>query len=215
MKIFDISIPINSELPVWPGDPRIVLEQYQTIESGHASNNSKLACGVHSGTHVDAPSHFIKDGITVDQLPLDVLIGPAFVADFPKADTVTPDSLEALDLPRETTRLIIKTRNSALWSDPHHVFNPNFVAINPEAANWVVNRGIRLIGIDYLSIQRYKDPEPLTHRILLEAGVVIVEGLCLQNVNAGIYTLICLPIKLSGSEGAPARSVLIEKNSGV
>jgi arylformamidase len=211
MKIFDISIPLNPDLPVWPGDPRIVLEQYQTIESGHASNNSKLACGVHSGTHVDAPSHFIKDGITVDQLPLDVLIGPAFVANFPKADTVTPDFLEALDLPRETTRLLIKTRNSSLWSEPNHVFNPDFVAINPEAADWIVNRGIRLIGIDYLSIQRYKDPEPLTHRILLGAGVIIVEGLCLQNVHAGLYTLICLPIKLAGSEGAPARSILIEE----
>ena len=90
-------------------------------------------------------------------------------------------------------------------------FNPDFVAINTDAANWVVKRGIRLIGIDYLSIQRYKDPEPLTHRILLEAGVVIVEGLCLQNVRPGLYTLICLPIKLVGSEGAPARAVLIEE----
>ena len=163
-------------------------------------NNIKLSKAVTRATTQNWRAAFIpvhmwmphrtssKDGITVDQLPLDVLIGPAFVADFPKADTVTPDSLEALDLPRETTRLIIKTRNSALWSDPHHVFNPNFVAINPEAANWVVNRGIRLIGIDYLSIQRYKDPEPLTHRILLEAGVVIVEGLCLQDVTGRTFT---------------------------
>ena len=211
MKIFDISIPVNSELPVWPGDPKIVLKRYQAISEGHASNNSKLSCSVHSGTHVDAPSHFIEDGITVDQLPLDVLIGPAFVADFPNADAVTPDSLKALDLPKETTRLLIKTRNSALWSDPHHQFAPDFVAITPDAANWVVNRGIRLIGIDYLSIQRYKDLEPLTHETLLEAGIVIVEGLCLQNIQAGIYTLICLPIKLAGSEGAPARSVLIEE----
>ena len=211
MKIFDISIPVNPELPVWPGDPKIVLKRYKAISEGHASNNSKLECSVHSGTHVDAPSHFIEDGITVDQLPLDVLIGTAFVADFSKADTVTPDSLEMLELPVETTRLLIKTRNSALWSDPHHQFNPDFVAINPDAANWVVNRGIRLIGIDYLSIQRYKDPEPLTHRILLGAGVIIVEGLCLQKVHAGLYTLICLPIKLAGSEGAPARSILIEE----
>jgi arylformamidase len=160
---------------------------------------------------VDAPAHFIKDGLTVDQLPLDVLIGPAYVADLSEADAIRPDSLEASKLPRDTTRLLIKTRNSALWSDPHHQFNPDFVAITTEAANWVVNSGIRLIGIDYLSIQRYKDPEPLTHQILLEAGVVIVEGLCLQNVHAGLYTLICLPIKLEGSEGAPARSVLIEE----
>jgi arylformamidase len=128
-----------------------------------------------------------------------------------KCRTITPDSLEALDLSQKTTRLLIKTRNSALWSDPHHQFNPDFVAITPDTAKWVVNRGIRLIGIDYLSIQRYKDPEPLTHRILLEAGIVIVEGLCLQHVHAGLYTLICLPIKLAGSEGAPARSVLIEE----
>jgi arylformamidase len=211
MKVIDISIPVNPDLPVWPGDPKIVLKRYRAISEGHASNDSKLACSVHSGTHVDAPLHFIEDGLTVEQLPLDVLIGPAYVADFPEADTITPDSLEALELSRETTRLLIKTRNSALWSDPHHQFNPDFVAINPDAANWVVKRGIRLIGIDYLSIQRYKDPEPLTHRILLEAGVVIVEGLCLQNAHAGHYKLICLPIKLAGSEGAPARSVLIKE----
>jgi arylformamidase len=211
MKIIDISIPVNPDLPVWPGDPKIVLKRYRAISEGHASNDSKLACSVHSGTHVDAPLHFIEDGLTVEQLPLDVLIGPAYVADFPEADTITPDSLEALELPRETTRLLIKTRNSALWSDPHHQFNPDFVAINTDAANWVVKRGIRLIGIDYLSIQRYKDPEPLTHRILLEAGVVIVEGLCLQDAQAGHYKLICLPIKLAGSEGAPARAVMIEE----
>ncbi|MEE4266139.1 MAG: cyclase family protein [Desulfobacteraceae bacterium] len=211
MKIFDISLPVDPQLPVWPGDPKIVLERHRAISRGHASNDSKLACSVHSGTHVDAPAHFIRDGLTVEQLPLDVLIGPAYVADLPEADTITPDSLEALELSRETTRLLIKTRNSALWSDPHHQFNPDFVAITADAANWVVKKGIRLIGIDYLSIQRYKDSEPLTHRILLDAGVVIVEGLCLQNIHAGLYKLICLPIKLVGSEGAPARTVLIEE----
>jgi len=211
MKIFDISLPVDPQLPVWPGDPKIVLERYRAISRGHASNDSKLACSVHSGTHVDAPAHFIKDGLTVEQLPLDVLIGPAYVVDLSEADAITSDFFEALALPQETIRLLIKTRNSALWSDPHHQFNPDFVALTAEAANWVVKRGIRLVGIDYLSIQMYKDPEPLTHRILLEAGVVIVEGLCLQNVRSGLYTLICLPIKLVGSEGAPARTVLIEE----
>lgn len=211
MKIVDISVPINRKLPVWPGDPPIVLERYRAISEGDASNDSRLACSVHSGTHVDAPGHFIENGSTVEHLPLDILIGPAFVADLQEADVISPDILEAIVLPPHTTRLLFKTKNSALWQDPHHQFNPNFVALNSEAARWVVQQGIRLVGVDYLSVQPLSDAEPLTHQILLEAGVIVVEGLNLQQVQAGSFDLICLPIKLAGSEGAPARAVLMKE----
>lgn len=211
MRILDISVPVSSELPVWPGDPRVVLEQFRAISKGNTSTDSRLACSVHSGTHVDAPGHFIENGPTVEQLELDVLIGKASVVELLNADIITPESLEAQTIPAETRRLIFKTKNSALWSDPGHQFNPDFVALTSAAADWIVRKGIRLVGIDYLSVQIFKDKEPLTHRILLEAGVVILEGINLQNVRPGIYQLICLPMKLDGIEGAPARAVLIEE----
>lgn len=211
VKIFDISVPVSAGMPVWPGDPQVVLERYRKISSGSNCNNSKLACSVHTGTHVDAPAHFIENGTTVENLSLDMLIGPAVVADLPEADIITPQLLDALALAPQTTRLLLKTRNSALWTDPHHDFHQDFVALSPDAARWIIRHGIGLVGIDYLSIQMFKDTEPLTHRTLLEAGVIIVEGLNLQEVAPGNYQLICLPVKLAGSDGAPTRAVLIEK----
>lgn len=211
MKIWDISLAVTPGLPVWPGDSQTVLERYMAISKGNAANVSRLTCSVHVGTHVDAPVHFIENGPTVDQLPLDILIGPVLVVELPNVEAITPDHLENLMLPAGTTRLLLKTRNSALWADPHHEFYPDFVALTSEAARWVVRKGVRLVGIDYLSVQRFRDTNPLTHRILLEVGVVIVEGLNLQGVPPGPYQLICLPLKLVSSDGAPARVVLIEE----
>jgi arylformamidase len=213
LKILDISVSLHAELPVWPGDPPIVLEQYRRISDGNASNDSRIACSVHSGTHVDAPAHFIEAGATVEQLPLNVLLGSATVVELLNEDIITPQILEAISLPVETKRLLFKTKNSALWADPVHRFNPDFAALSTDAAAWLVKRGIRLVGVDYLSVQLFKDSEPLTHQILLEAGVVIVEGLNMQNVRPGRYQLICLPLKLAGSDGAPARAILIEEES--
>jgi arylformamidase len=210
MKFLDISLPVSPDLPVWPGDPPIILQRYRSIAKGNASNDSKLACSVHAGTHVDAPAHFLEKGATVEQLPLDTLIGPALVAELPEMDVITPDILKALAIPPETTRLLFKTKNSDLWAKPNPQFNPDYVALSAEAARWIVRRGFRLVGIDYLSIQKFDDPEPFTHSILLDAGMVIVEGLNLQNIKPGSYQLVCLPLKLSGSDGAPARVVLIE-----
>lgn len=211
MRIRDISVPISPEVPVWPGDPKVVLEQIRAISNGDLSTNSRLACSVHTGTHVDAPAHFIDSGATVEQLPLEVLIGNTIVIDIPDDDIITPEIIEAHSLPAETERLLLKTKNSALWDDPAHPFNTDFVALSAECARWIVQRGIKLVGIDYLSIQMFRDAEPLTHRILLEAGVIILEGLNLQGIDPGVYQLICLPLKLAGSEGAPARAILIEK----
>jgi len=211
MKIFDISVAIHPKLPVWPGDPRVVLEYYRKLSKGDASNDSRLSCSVHCGTHVDAPAHFIENGITVEQLPLNRLMGPATVVEFPEIEMITPDLLETKSLDPKTERLLLKTKNSDFWSVPDHEFNKDFVALNASSASWIVNSGIKLIGIDYLSIQMFNDAEPLTHQILLEAGIIILEGLDLREVSAGDYDLICLPLKLAGSEGAPARVILIKQ----
>ena len=160
---------------------------------------------------MDAPAHFIENGASVEQLALEILMGPVTVVELLEAEIITPELLEAQALAPETKRLLIKTNNSALWADPGHQFNPDFVALSSETARWIVNQGIDLVGLDYLSIQRFKDTEALTHRTLLEAGIVIVEGLDLRKVAPGAYQLCCLPIKLAGCEGAPARAVLIEQ----
>jgi len=211
VKILDISVPVSPGLPVWPGDPHIELDRYRAIAKGDASNDSRLACSVHCGTHVDAPGHFVENGSTVDQLPLDILVGRAWVAEVLTADVISSEILENLAIPSETIRLLFKTKNSTLWADPRHAFKSDFVALSADAASWIVAHGIRLVGIDYLSIQMFDDPEPLTHSILLKAGVVVVEGLNLMDVRPGSYRLVCLPLKLSGSDGAPSRAVLIEE----
>ena len=211
MKLIDISLPIHPGLPVWPGDPPVTLERVRTIGAGSASNDSRLACSVHTGTHVDAPRHFLKEGAPVEQLPLDVLVGPATVIEVEGAAVITPDELRSHNLPADTRRLLIKTPNSGLWADPGHAFDRDFVALDAHAARWVVEQGIRLIGVDYLSVQRFSDKDATTHRVLLEAGLVIVEGLDLRGVKPGRYELLCLPLKLAGSDGAPARAVLIEE----
>ena len=157
MKIIDISIALSPKLPVWPGDARIVLERYRALAKGDASNDTRLACSVHSGTHVDAPLHFIENGASVEQIPLDRLMGPAKVIELPQINIVTPDLLEAQKLPGKIQRLLLKTENSQLWTDPGHEFNPDFVALSPDSADWMVNKGIQLVGIDYLSIQMFED----------------------------------------------------------
>lgn len=210
MEILDISVPVSPNLPVWPGDQRVLLERYRKISKGDSSNDSRLACSVHCGTHVDAPAHFIENAATVEQLPLDILIGQAWVAELPEEEVIAPQVLESLALPADTRRVLFKTRNSSLWSDLKPEFNPDFVAFNSDAARWIIRKGIALVGIDYLSIQKLDEPQQLVHPILLAAGVVILEGLNLQSVRPGIYQLICLPIKLVGSDGAPARAVLIK-----
>ncbi len=211
MNLIDISLTLHPDLPVWPGDTPVMLERMRAIAAGDPSNDSHLRCSVHSGTHVDAPRHFLEDGASVDQLPLDVLVGPAAVIAIKGVDVITPNDLMDRKLPGDTRRLLIRTPNSELWADPSHRFHRDFVALNPAAAQWVVDQGIRLIGVDYLSVQRYSDTNAATHRILLEAGVVIVEGLDLRGVHPGPYELMCLPLKLAGSDGAPARAILIEE----
>lgn len=212
-NVIDISVPLYPEMLIWPGSAGIKLMQTSRLDEGNGVNNSKLICDVHIGTHVDAPLHYIRDGKTIEQLKLDDLIGLAAVVYLPNIKSVTKDVLENLSLPENTRRLLLRTRNSVLWENESRRFQTNYVALTRDAAQWVVDHNIRLIGVDYLSVQRYDD-DSQTHEILLSAGVIIVEGLNLAHVESGLYELICLPLKLVGSEGAPARAVLREVTNG-
>jgi len=171
-----------------------------------------LDCDVHSGTHVDAPLHFLSNGGPVEAISLDVLIGPALVAYLPHISRVTAADLEALDLTADVRRLLIRTSNSDLWTAKVREFQRDFVALTTDAAAWVVERDIRLLGVDYLSVQRFGDG-PEVHQILLGAAVAVVEGLSLAGAEPGGYELTCLPLRLVGAEGAPARAVLRKQNS--
>ncbi len=208
MKIFDISVPVTATLPVWPTDPSVERRMLMQLERGDPANVTYLGMSVHTGTHVDAPLHVIGAGAAVDQMSLDALIGAATVVRIPdEHHAITPELLDQCNLPAGANRLLFRTRNSGLWKTGR--FHSDFTALTTAAAQWVVDHGIRLVGIDYHSIQIYSDPTPDTHLTLLHAGVVIVEGLDLSGVAVGEYYLICLPMRLDGAEGAPARAVLL------
>ncbi len=206
-RMIDISVSLYPEMPIWPGSEGIQLIQTSRLEKGDESTNSKLVCDVHTGTHIDAPLHYIIGGKTIEQIELDDLIGLAVVVYISNAEAVTKGILENLSIPDDTKRLLLHTRNSAYWESKPSKFQTNYVGLTQDAAQWIVDNDIRLIGVDYLSVQRYGD-DSRTHEILLDAGVIILEGLNLSGVGPGVYELICLPLKLVGLEGSPARAVL-------
>lgn len=208
-KIFDITLTITPGMPVWPGDPGLTLERASKIEDGANANVSHLDMGVHTGTHVDAPYHFFNHGKSIETLPLDVLIGTVQVVELPDScDVINSEVIKTAGIQTRLERVLFKTRNSHIWEKNLTEFQTNFVGINEDGAQYLVDSGIRFVGIDYLSIAPYKHSRP-THEILLKSNVVILEGANLSGVPAGDYELICLPIKLGGSDGAPARVVLI------
>lgn len=206
MEYFDISVPIRPGMPVYEGDPPVVVERVASIAAGDGLNLSRIAFGLHTGTHVDAPGHFIDGAPGADELPLDALVGPARVVD---ATGVTGDidevTLAELLIPQRTERILLKTRNSRLWG--RGSFSADFAGLTRGAAEELVRRGVRLVGIDYLSIAPATDPAP-THVALLRANVVILEGLDLRSIDPGEYMLACLPLRVAGADGAPARAVL-------
>jgi len=211
MKIFDISLSISPNLPVWPGDPSVELTQVASMDKGEHVNVSHLSAGVHIGTHVDAPHHFMNDGRTIEQLSLEVLTGPCYVAQLPDGiEAITAEVLDGMPVPAGVKRILFGTSNSRLWSRGETEFQEDFVAVTEDGAQWLEEHGVELVGIDYLSVAPYSASIP-THRILLGAGVVVVEGLDLSAVPRGFYDLYCLPLKLLGSDGAPARAILIQK----
>jgi arylformamidase len=178
------------------------------IEDGAEANVSRLTCDVHTGTHIDAPRHFVDDGMPVDEIPLDMLVGPAFVARVPdEVHTITPRVLDNLCIPERTERLLLHTSNSGLWHSHPASFQTDYVALTPEAAQWAVDRNFQCIGVDYLSVQHYDDG-PETHQILLENEVVIIEGLDLTSVSSGNWELICMPVKINKAEATLARAAL-------
>jgi arylformamidase len=211
LRIYDVTVPIKENMPVWPGQPRVEIEPLSCIDRGDQANESRLNLGSHTGTHVDAPYHFVEQGLTVDKLPLDLLVGPAFVAEVDGLDGNRIDvyDLASLHFPRDTTRLLIKTSNSQFWEDGLIEFEREYVHLDPKTAKWLVGRGIHLLGIDYLSVEAYGERDFRVHHTLLEAGVVIVEGLNLSRVPAGPCQLLCLPLKVEGIDGAPARVVVV------
>lgn len=209
MRIYDISLTISPDLPVWPGDPSVDLHQTAFMDHGDPCNLTFLALNVHAGTHLDAPHHFMNDYRTVESLPLEVLTGPAYVVHYQDdVEAITADLLEATAIPAGATRLLFRTRNSQLWQAGEWEFKTDFVAVSVDGAGWLVQHGIKLVGVDYLSVAPFGAGEP-THKILLGAGVVAVEGLDLSEVEQGSYDLYCLPLKLLGSDGAPARAILV------
>lgn len=206
MKIYDVTLPVSSAMPVWPGDLPVMLQRVASMERGDRANVTRLACSVHAGTHLDAPLHFIAGGTDVASLLLDALVGPATVIALPDAEAITAKMLEQLNLPPQASRLLFKTRNS---ERPRDRFWEDFVALTLDAGEWVIQHGIRLVGLDDFSVERFGGSGEL-HRALLGAGVLIIEGLDLQDVPPGDYALYCLPMKLVGSDGAPARVILVE-----
>jgi arylformamidase len=210
MTYYDISLPISESLVTWPGDPPLRITQPAHLERGDDYTVSRLEMGAHTGTHVDAPAHFVIGGRGVDELDLDALIGPACVVHVLAADALTADVLAGLPIPAGTERVLFRTRNSAQWLREAQTFVEDYVAIVEDGARWLVERGIRLVGVDYLSVGAFDRPAP-THEVLLHAGVVVVEGLDLNDIAPGSYDLICLPLRIVGGDGAPARAVLINR----
>jgi arylformamidase len=209
MEFFDITLAISPDIPTWPGDLKVRLERVKKIEEGATDNLSQMEIGVHTGTHVDAPFHFVSKGIKIDELPLETLIGPVQVVQVADSvDLITADTLKGLKIDLEIPRILFKTRNSGYWLKNERNFQPDFVAISEDAAKKLVEMGMILVGIDYLSVGPFKNSKP-THDALLGAGLVLLEGADLSQVEPGEYRIFCLPLKLRATEGAPARVVLV------
>jgi arylformamidase len=211
MTWHDISVPIRDGMATFDGDPLVSLRRASSMADGAICNISRLDFGVHSGTHVDAPVHFIDGAVGIESVAFDVLIGPALIVD---ARGVTGNfdraAIESLDIPAGTERLLFRSRNSELWNNPG--FDRSFAAVTPDGAEALVELGLRLVGNDYLSIAPYGDPTP-THVTLLGAGVAVLEGLDLRAVEPGSYDLVCLPLRIPGSDGGPARVVVRHRTS--
>jgi arylformamidase len=210
MQIFDISNAVSTGMVTWPDNPPVAITRAQDQARGDTATVSDLHMGVHTATHVDAPIHFVPGGTGTDTLDLTVLVGPALVVAVPPAaPAITAAVLDGLPIPPGTERVLFQTRNSALWQEEHPRFHQDFVAVAEDGAEWLVARGVRLVGVDYLSIEQFHSGHHRTHRTLLEQGIVIVEGLLLHEPPAGDYHFRCLPLRLVGLDGAPARAVLV------
>ncbi len=205
-RYYDVTVPISPRLPVWPGDPKVRLERSRFVDGDNVVHSMRMHLGNHTGTHVDAPRHMLDDGATLDSIPIERWLGPARVVAI-DAPVIGAGELEGIDL-EGVDKVLFKTRNAGRLYDPE--FDKSFVAVDPSGARLLVERGVRLVGIDYLGIEAYSSRDFATHHILLGAGVLIIEGLDLARVPPGDYQLLCLPLLLEKGDGAPARVVLRE-----
>jgi arylformamidase len=204
-RIYDISINIEASMPAYPGDPKFHDQTVKSFDEGDAYQLHRVSLGNHCGTHVDAPSHFIPGGATVTELPLEVLNGRVRVVEIHNSEKVDVAELQQLVLP-DDFRILFKTRNSLLWQNKN--FEKDFIYLTEKGASYLTENGIKLVGIDYLSIDRYGDEAHPAHKVLLSNNVIIVEGLNLAEVEEGAYEMSCLPLKLHGLDAAPARVIL-------
>ena len=204
-RLTDISVRLSPDLPVWPDSVGIRVERTRSFIAGDDVNISRLDMDVHCGTHVEAPLHFIDGGKSLEEYPLSAFVGPAWVAQV-RAREIGQRELDLANIPGGVERLMIRTPNSAWWGR-ERTFRDDFAALTRDGAAWVVDRGIRLLGVDYLSVQLFRDP-PETHRVLMRGDVLILEGLDLSAVEPGEYVLSCLPMRIGGAEAAPVRAVL-------
>lgn len=202
----DISLRLRSNMPTWPGGRGYRRDLTRSMARGDAVTESAIEMGVHCGTHVEAPLHFLDAGASMNDVDVDVLVGPALVVHLPDAHSIGYAELESAVGSRRVDRLLLRTRNSDRWESAVS-FDPAYVALTRDGAEWIAERGTRLIGVDYLSVQRYGD-DPETHRVLMRSNVIILEGLDLSRATAGEYRLTCLPLSLDGAEAAPARAIL-------
>jgi len=205
-RLLDVSVLLAPGMPVYPGNPEFEFTPVHRIADGHNSNHSKIVIGTHCGTHVDAPLHFFDGKPGVDQMPLDLLIGRARVIDLPHRGGITEKHLADAGL-REDLRVLLRTPNSALWNS-HDGFHTDYTYITEDAAKFLVAQGVKLVGVDYLSVEQFKKAGAPAHHVLLGNGVIIIEGLNLSDAEPGPYEMYCLPLKLANGDGAPARVVL-------
>ena len=212
MTLYDISVPLENGMVTWPGDPGVSVRRTLELEKGDPATVSEMTLGVHTGTHVDAFCHFKPDGASQEAMDLSLYIGEALVLEICDRHRITRAELETFDL-TGVTRILFKTRNSEkLWS--REAFDETFCHLAPDGAEYLIEQGIQLVGVDYLSVEGFHAEQAYglghapTHHRLMDAGVHIVEGLYLHGIRPGKYELICLPLKITGGDGAPARVVL-------
>jgi arylformamidase len=205
MKLIDVSVPLDATLPTYPNNTPFSLEPVKRVARGESSNLSTLHMSAHTGTHVDAPRHFFYQGPGVEALPLELLIGRTRVVEVVSRSGISAADLSAIDLSEEL-RLLIKTHNSRLWGSPD--FHPDYVGVTESGARHLVDHGIKVVGVDYLSVEQFRATGAPAHHVLLGAGTIVIEGLNLADVDPGVYEMICLPLRIVGADGAPARVVL-------
>ncbi len=202
----DISVPLRNEMVHWPGNPPVSIKRVKDITKGDTANLSVISMGAHSGTHVDAPFHFLRQGQGIDNIPIDTLVGRARVLEIRDPESIKAGELLQYHI-RRGERILFKTRNSShVWQKDEFV--EDFVFVSDDAAGFLVDRGVRLVGIDYLSVGSFKHGGSYVHKTLLSNGVWTIEGLNLSNVTPGKYDFICLPLRIVGGDGAPARAIL-------